>query len=165
MVVYTFGATLMVILSFSLYNMVKFQQHTLVAAVLNPTNQVLMFKSMLEVSLIGLSEDGSAPFANQKISDACALIQNSVAKLVERWGYQVFELRAQTYEAHFGESCEQAHGVNNSDCGAGEGVAAERDKKRIKKLSPGWGRGERQGIEDAFGMVDLQQKEDKSQSR
>ncbi|KAL9318094.1 hypothetical protein ACSQ67_014611 [Phaseolus vulgaris] len=50
-----------------------------------------------------------------------------VAKLVEEVGISSFSNSVpKPIEAHFGESCQQAHGVNNDDCGAGEGVAAGR---------------------------------------
>ncbi|CAJ1979064.1 unnamed protein product [Sphenostylis stenocarpa] len=52
-VVSTVGATLVVVLSSSLYSMAKIQQRTLEAGMLNPTDQVLMSKHMLEASLMG----------------------------------------------------------------------------------------------------------------
>ncbi|KAK7342093.1 hypothetical protein VNO80_25036 [Phaseolus coccineus] len=52
-VVSTVGATLVVVLSSSLYSMTKIQQHTLETGILNPTDQVLMSKHMLEASLMG----------------------------------------------------------------------------------------------------------------
>ncbi|ESW04524.1 hypothetical protein PHAVU_011G102200 [Phaseolus vulgaris] len=52
-VVSTVGATLVVVLSSSLYSMTKIQQRTLEAGILNPTDQVLMSKHMLEASLMG----------------------------------------------------------------------------------------------------------------
>ena len=52
-VVTTVGATLIVVLSSSLYSMAKIQQRTVEAGVLNPTDQVLMSKHMLEASLMG----------------------------------------------------------------------------------------------------------------
>ncbi|XP_027911342.1 B-cell receptor-associated protein 31-like [Vigna unguiculata] len=52
-VVSTVGATLVVVLSSSLYSMAKIQQRTLEAGILNPTDQVLMSKHMLEASLMG----------------------------------------------------------------------------------------------------------------
>ncbi|KAL9278015.1 hypothetical protein ACSQ67_024761 [Phaseolus vulgaris] len=140
--------------------------------------------------------------ANQKISDACALIQNYVAKLVEEVGISSFSNSGpKPIEAHFGESCQQAHGVNNGDCGAGEGVAAGRvrnmevsgnqpaacenkefafsaivcntinnnfdmvegickvgQKENKEAFAGGGEEAERQGIEEAFGMADLQRK-------
>nr|ACU19065.1 unknown [Glycine max] len=52
-VVSTVGATLMVVLASSLYSMAKIQQRTLEAGIVNPTDQVLMSKHMLEASLMG----------------------------------------------------------------------------------------------------------------
>jgi B-cell receptor-associated protein 31 len=52
-VVTTVGATLVVVLSSSLYSMAKIQQRTIEAGILNPTDQVLMSKHMLEASLMG----------------------------------------------------------------------------------------------------------------
>ncbi|KAK7263506.1 hypothetical protein RJT34_31097 [Clitoria ternatea] len=52
-VVSTVGATLVVVLSSSLYSMAKIQQRTIEAGVVNPTDQVLMSKHMLEASLMG----------------------------------------------------------------------------------------------------------------
>ncbi|XP_014519602.1 B-cell receptor-associated protein 31 [Vigna radiata var. radiata] len=52
-VVSTVGATLVVVLSSSLYSMAKIQQRILEAGILNPTDQVLMSKHMLEASLMG----------------------------------------------------------------------------------------------------------------
>ncbi|KAJ1393824.1 B-cell receptor-associated protein 29/31 [Sesbania bispinosa] len=52
-VVTTVGATLVVVLASSLYSMAKIQQRTIEAGALNPTDQVLMSKHMLEASLMG----------------------------------------------------------------------------------------------------------------
>ncbi|KAL2328368.1 hypothetical protein Fmac_021795 [Flemingia macrophylla] len=52
-VVSTVGATLVVVLASSLYSMAKIQQRTLEAGIVNPTDQVLMSKHMLEASLMG----------------------------------------------------------------------------------------------------------------
>ncbi|XP_061356499.1 uncharacterized protein LOC133300930 [Gastrolobium bilobum] len=52
-VVTTVGATLVVVFSSSLYSMAKIQQRTIEAGVVNPTDQVLMSKHMLEASLMG----------------------------------------------------------------------------------------------------------------
>ncbi|WVZ01847.1 hypothetical protein V8G54_022653 [Vigna mungo] len=52
-VVSTVGATLVVVLSSSLYSMAKIQQRILEAGILNPTDQVLMSNHMLEASLMG----------------------------------------------------------------------------------------------------------------
>lgn len=53
-VVSTVGATLVVVLASSLYSMAKIQQRTLEAGIVNPTDQVLMSKHMLEASLMGI---------------------------------------------------------------------------------------------------------------
>lgn len=55
-VVSTVGATLVVVLASSLYSMAKIQQRTLEAGIVNPTDQVLMSKHMLEASLMGISQ-------------------------------------------------------------------------------------------------------------
>lgn len=52
-VVSTVGATLVVVLASSLYSMAKIQQRTIEAGIVNPTDQVLMSKHMLEASLMG----------------------------------------------------------------------------------------------------------------
>ncbi|RDX92756.1 hypothetical protein CR513_25058 [Mucuna pruriens] len=52
-VVSTVGATLVVVLASSLYSMAKIQDRTLEAGIVNPTDQVLMSKHMLEASLMG----------------------------------------------------------------------------------------------------------------
>lgn len=52
-VVTTVVATLVVVLSSSLYSMAKIQQRTIEAGIVNPTDQVLMSKHMLEASLMG----------------------------------------------------------------------------------------------------------------
>ncbi|KAE9593079.1 hypothetical protein Lal_00029043 [Lupinus albus] len=52
-VVTTVGATLVVVLSSSLYSIVKIQQQTVEAGILNPTDQVLMSNHILEASLMG----------------------------------------------------------------------------------------------------------------
>ncbi|KAJ0110372.1 hypothetical protein Patl1_01990 [Pistacia atlantica] len=49
----TVGATIFVVLISSVYSMVKIQQRTLEAGAVNPTDQVLMSKHMLEASLMG----------------------------------------------------------------------------------------------------------------
>ncbi|XVE84957.1 hypothetical protein DITRI_Ditri17bG0053500 [Diplodiscus trichospermus] len=49
----TVAATIMVVLASSFYSMVKIQRRTKDAAALNPTDQVLMSKHMLEASLMG----------------------------------------------------------------------------------------------------------------
>lgn len=53
-VVTTVGATLVVVLGSSLYSMAKIQQRTMDAGPLNPTDQILMSKHMLEASLMGM---------------------------------------------------------------------------------------------------------------
>ncbi|KAE9620689.1 putative B-cell receptor-associated protein 29/31 [Lupinus albus] len=53
-VVTTVGATLIVVLSSSLYSIAKIQQRTLEAGLLNPTDQVLMSNHILEASLMGI---------------------------------------------------------------------------------------------------------------
>ncbi|CAL0333931.1 unnamed protein product [Lupinus luteus] len=52
-VVTTVGATLVVVLSSSLYSIAKIQQRTVEAGTLNPTDQVLMSGHILEASLMG----------------------------------------------------------------------------------------------------------------
>ena len=52
-VVKTVGGTVLVVLSSSVYSMVKIQQRTIEAGAVNPTDQVLMSKHMLEASLMG----------------------------------------------------------------------------------------------------------------
>ncbi|OIV99203.1 hypothetical protein TanjilG_19699 [Lupinus angustifolius] len=52
-VVTTVGATLVVVLSSSLYSIAKIQQRTVEAGILNPTDQVLMSGHILEASLMG----------------------------------------------------------------------------------------------------------------
>ncbi|CAL0303959.1 unnamed protein product [Lupinus luteus] len=52
-VVTTVGATLMVVLSSSLYSIAMIRQRVVEAGVLNPTDQVLISKHMLEASLMG----------------------------------------------------------------------------------------------------------------
>ena len=49
----TVGATVLVVLASSLYSMVKIQRRTAEAGAVNPTDQVLMSKHMLEASLMG----------------------------------------------------------------------------------------------------------------
>lgn len=51
----TVGGTIFVVLMSSVYSMVKIQQRTLEAGAVNPTDQVLMSKHMLEASLMGNS--------------------------------------------------------------------------------------------------------------
>ncbi|KAJ1418177.1 B-cell receptor-associated protein 29/31 [Sesbania bispinosa] len=52
-VVKTVAATLLVMLASSLYSISKIQRRTLEAGAVNPTDQVLMSKHMLEASLLG----------------------------------------------------------------------------------------------------------------
>ncbi|XP_057748339.1 uncharacterized protein LOC130967486 [Arachis stenosperma] len=52
-VVTTVGATLVVVLASSLYSMAKIQRRIAEAGVVNPTEQVLMSKHLLEASLMG----------------------------------------------------------------------------------------------------------------
>ncbi|OIW05955.1 hypothetical protein TanjilG_07231 [Lupinus angustifolius] len=52
-VVTTVGATLVVVLSSSLYSIAKIQQRTVEAGTLNPTDQVLISNHILEASLMG----------------------------------------------------------------------------------------------------------------
>ncbi|KAL1362757.1 hypothetical protein HN51_010973 [Arachis hypogaea] len=52
-VVTTVGATLVVVLASSLYSMAKIQRRITEAGVVNPTEQVLMSKHLLEASLMG----------------------------------------------------------------------------------------------------------------
>ncbi|KAI4334126.1 hypothetical protein L6164_018856 [Bauhinia variegata] len=49
----TIAATLLVVLVSSLYSMAKIQQRTIGAGIINPTDQVLMSRHMLEASLLG----------------------------------------------------------------------------------------------------------------
>ncbi|KAK3184386.1 hypothetical protein Dsin_031672 [Dipteronia sinensis] len=49
----TVGMTVFVVLISSVYNMVKIQQRTIEGGALNPTDQILMSKHMLEASLMG----------------------------------------------------------------------------------------------------------------
>ncbi|XP_044467079.1 B-cell receptor-associated protein 31 [Mangifera indica] len=52
-VVKTVGGTVFVVLMSSVYSMVKIQRRTIEAGAVNPTDQVLMSKHMLEASLMG----------------------------------------------------------------------------------------------------------------
>ncbi|KAK4255336.1 hypothetical protein QN277_008348 [Acacia crassicarpa] len=52
-VVSTVGATLLIVLASSLYSMVKIQRRILEGGLVNPTDEVLMSKHMLEASLMG----------------------------------------------------------------------------------------------------------------
>ncbi|KAJ4730056.1 B-cell receptor-associated 31-like [Melia azedarach] len=52
-VVKTVGGTLFIVLLSSVYSMLKIQQRTIEAGAVNPTDQVLMSKHMLEASLMG----------------------------------------------------------------------------------------------------------------
>lgn len=52
-VVKTVAGTIFVVLLSSVYSMVKIQQRTIEAGAVNPTDQVLMSKHMLETSLMG----------------------------------------------------------------------------------------------------------------
>ncbi|KAH7576729.1 hypothetical protein ACOSP7_002706 [Xanthoceras sorbifolium] len=52
-VVKTVGATMLVVLMSSVYSMVNIQQRTIESGALNPTDQILMSKHMLEASLMG----------------------------------------------------------------------------------------------------------------
>ncbi|OMO83056.1 B-cell receptor-associated 31-like protein [Corchorus capsularis] len=52
-VVKTVAATLIVVLASTLYSMLKIQRRAIDAALVNPTDQVLMSKHMLEASLMG----------------------------------------------------------------------------------------------------------------
>ncbi|XP_057455845.1 uncharacterized protein LOC130747043 [Lotus japonicus] len=52
-VVTTVGVTLIIVLASSLYSMAKIQERTIEAGVLNPTDQVLFSKHLLEASLMG----------------------------------------------------------------------------------------------------------------
>ncbi|XP_054812757.1 uncharacterized protein LOC129313556 [Prosopis cineraria] len=52
-VISTVGATLLIVLASSLYSMVKIQERTLEAGLVNPTDEVLRSKHMLEASLMG----------------------------------------------------------------------------------------------------------------
>lgn len=54
-VVKTVGGTVFVVLMSSVYSMVKIQRRTIEAGAVNPTDQVLMSKHMLEASLMGNS--------------------------------------------------------------------------------------------------------------
>ncbi|KAI4322525.1 hypothetical protein L6164_022210 [Bauhinia variegata] len=49
----TIAATLLVVLTSSLYSIAKIQQRTVEAGIINPTDQVLMSRHMLEASLLG----------------------------------------------------------------------------------------------------------------
>ncbi|KAL9328115.1 hypothetical protein ACSQ67_003118 [Phaseolus vulgaris] len=79
----------------------------------------------------GLSEkedlpvDGSTLSANQKISDAYALIKKSLANLVKVVGISSnLNSRSKLIEAHFEESRQQANLGNKGDCGSGVGAIA-----------------------------------------
>ena len=50
----TVAMTIFVVLVFSLYSMAKIQNRTIEAGAVNPTDQVLMAKHMLEASLMGM---------------------------------------------------------------------------------------------------------------
>lgn len=70
-VVTTVGATLVVVLSSSLYSMAKIQQRTIEAGIVNPTDQVLMSKHMLEASLMGTFQFPSLMFFFSMINNSC----------------------------------------------------------------------------------------------
>ena len=72
-----------------------------------------------------LPVDGSTLSANQKISDAYALIKKSLANLVKVVGISSnLNSRSKLIEAHFRESCQQANLGNKGDCGSGVGAVA-----------------------------------------
>lgn len=52
-VVKTVGGTVFVVLASSVYSMVEIQSRTIEGGMVNPTDQVLMSKHMLEASLMG----------------------------------------------------------------------------------------------------------------
>jgi len=80
-----------------------------------------------ELSKPDLPVDGSSLSANQKMNDACASMQKSLANLVEVVGISSnLNSRPNSMEAHSSESCQQAHLGNKSDCGSGVGAAAGR---------------------------------------
>jgi len=88
--------------------------------------KVLPF-SRKELSKQDLPVDGSALSANQKVSDACALIQKSSADLVELVETSGnLNDRPKSLEAHSKESCQQAHLGNKGDCGSWVGADAGR---------------------------------------
>jgi len=73
-----------------------------------------------------LPVDGSVMSAKQKVSDACDLIQKSLANLVELVETSSnLNDRPKSIEAHPNDSCQEAHLGNKGDCGSGEGVDAD----------------------------------------
>ncbi|KAF5202409.1 B-cell receptor-associated protein 31-like [Thalictrum thalictroides] len=67
-VVKTIGGTVFMVLTSSIYSMMKIQKRSLDASagVLNPTDQILMSKHLLEASLMGISHPLALPLNEGK---------------------------------------------------------------------------------------------------
>lgn len=72
-VVKTVAATLLVVLASSLYSIAKIRHRNLDAPVANPTDQVLVYKHMLEASLMGKSSFSLVYLLLRGIFDALKL--------------------------------------------------------------------------------------------